>query len=341
VTTTTPRRAVLAALPVPVPPGGVTTARPRAELASPPRRSAPGGAYDTRPAIEAATTISVPPAGYHHAGRQVSVVPLVSNASGIPLSRPALEAPSPRTRAPGGVQLVERQDASEAQSSCALGVQPAGGRCPDASHHPFAAGIYSRPAKVSASPMAVPRGGSDLIGGQSPGDAHTRTAAGVFSRPAYVLPTPVEQALGGHLLAGRRVPTETQTGSAASVLPADRQRSTGPQTVGAVGSNSRPAHHAGRQTFPVAQSGCAAGIYSRLPNQLAVTTAHPADGALHAGRRAQHGNPIGFAASVQPADRRRSYDAHPALAVGFYVTQASVATQPAGTKREPPRRSAS
>jgi len=336
VTTTTPRRATVVAMPNDHSPGGVTTARPQAIECALADRLSPGGAHDTRQANEAATPVLVPPAGYHHAGRHVVSAARTADASGIPLSRPAIKAPSPTTRAPGGVQLAERQDASEAQSSCALGVQPAGGRCPDASHHPFAAGIYSRPAKVSASPMAVPRGGSDLTGGHVRHDAHSMIAAGAFSRPTEDDATPMEPTSGGHLPAGRHTSAATQG-------------------RGAVGSNSRPAsviptpfmpapggpNHAGHHVTLDAHCMRAAGIYSRLPNQLAVTTAHPADGALHAGRRAQHGTLIGFAASVQPADRRRSYDAHSALAVGFYVTQASVATQPTGTKREPPRRSAS
>jgi len=356
VTTTTPRRAVLAALPVPVPPGGVTTARPQASQHAHTVARSPGGAHDTRQAIDLAVTISIPPAGYQHAGRHVVSAARTADASGIPLSRPAVEAPSPRTRAPGGVQLAERQDASEAQSSCALGVQPAGGRRPGASRRPFAAGIYSRPAKVSALPMAVPRGGPDLTGGRRARVAQTTFAGGAFSRPTEDHATTVEPSSGGHLLAGRQRRLVTPSGNAASVLPADRHLGIAcSQGTYAVGSYSRPAielpvskdkapggpHHAGRRLPADVQVRRAAGIYSRLPNQLAVTTAHPADGALHAGRRAQHGNPIGFAASVQPADRRRSYDAHQELAVGFDVTQASVATQPTGTKREPLRRSAS
>ena len=278
-TTTTPRRAKQQPMPSHEAPGGVTTARPQASQHAPTEERPPGGAHDTRRAIDLAVTISIPPAGYHHAGRQVSVVPLVSNASGIPLSRPALEAPSPRTRAPGGVQLVERQDASEAQSSCALGVQPAGGPASRVAQTIAAAGVYSRPAKAAASPVAVSR--------------------------------------GGHLLAGRQWVSDAQGDDAASVLPADRPGTPDARLTSAVGS------------------------YSRLPNQLAVTTAHPADGALHAGHHLSVDARGANVASVQPADRPGVRDPHSGTAVGFYVTQASVATQPTGTKREPPRRSAS
>jgi len=269
--------------------------------------------------------------------------------------RRAKQQPMPRPRAPGGVQLAERQDAPEARSSCALGAQPAGGHIGSATHRTAAAGIYSRPAKVAASPMAVPRGGSELTGGRNRRAALEGRAAGAFSRPTELHATPVGSSSGGHLPAGRQAFLVAQDVHVASVLPADRRTRSDALSMIAVGSYSRPAdvlpapveqapggpHHAGRRLRSGTHGRAAAGIYSRLPNQLAATTAHPADGALHAGRRAQHGNPIGFAASVQPADRRRSYDAHPALAVGFYVTQASVATQPTGTKREPPRRSAS
>ena len=294
-TATTPRRAMYTARPSGDTPGGVTTARPRASRAALPEPPAPGGAHDTRRAIDLAVTISVPPAGYHHAGRQVSVVPLVSNASGIPLSRPAIKAPSPTTRAPGGVQLVERQDASEAQSSCALGVQPAGGQTTIVTHSSVAAGIYSRPAKVSALPMAVPRGGSGLTGGRLGIAAQRTIAAGVLSRPTGIAPTPAGQASGGHLLAGRQTVSDAQGADAAGVQPADR--------------------HLG---IACSQGTYAVGPYSRLPNQLAVTTAHPADGALHAGHHLSVDARGANVASVQPADRQSSPDAQAALAVGFY-----------------------
>jgi len=338
VTTTTPRRAIDPATPKRIAPDGATAARPQASQHAHTVERPPGGAHDTRRAIDLAVTISVPPAGYHHAGRRSPIDAQRTAASGIPLSRPAVEAPSPRTRAPGGVQLAGRHSTGDAQEPRAASAMPAGYHEGPVAHGVRVAGSCSRPAKISASPMAVPRGGSDLTGGHAGVDTQRTHAAGAFSRPAIGVTPPRATARGGHLLAGRRTTADFRCASAASVLPADRRTRSDALSMTAVGFYSRPAdvlpapveqapggpHHAGRRLPADVQVLSAAGIYSRLSNLVAVSEAHPADGALHADRRAQHGTLMGFAASVQPADRHSGRVTQETLAAGS-MTQTPVA----------------